>query len=223
MAAVSQLIRAGSAAICQGIARVCHGFGGVPEPYWRGSARGLPGRIQSLPPEIHSLRDCAAKPHGFCRRPGGPSRPSCRGSAESDRTCHGRFRLRFTENALCRRSTGIRTPDCVLLKPFLGGGPIELHHSFKLSSRSALNCWNDPAPSSDEVGESPATSPLDGMAFASVSHLFLEGQRRGAHMITETPTRQMAAPTQSYRSGFLRSICHPQSTERMTKTPPYAA
>lgn len=42
----------------------------------------------------------------------------------------------------------------------------------------------------------------------------------GAYIITNTPTKTMAAPTQSRRSGTTLSILHPQRMERMMKTPP---
>lgn len=43
---------------------------------------------------------------------------------------------------------------------------------------------------------------------------------RGANNITETPTKHIPAPIQSYKSGVLLSIPHPHNTERTINTPP---
>lgn len=36
--------------------------------------------------------------------------------------------------------------------------------------------------------------------------------------MTETPTKQITAPIQSYKSGVFLSIPHPHKTDRMIKT-----
>jgi hypothetical protein len=46
---------------------------------------------------------------------------------------------------------------------------------------------------------------------------------RGANKITEAPTKQIVAPTQSYKSGAFLSIPHPHKIDRTINTPPYAA
>jgi hypothetical protein len=47
--------------------------------------------------------------------------------------------------------------------------------------------------------------------------------QRGQYMMTATPARQSAPPRRSKRSGAIRSIAHPQKTDKTTNTPPYAA
>ena len=51
----------------------------------------------------------------------------------------------------------------------------------------------------------------------------LRVQERGQYMIRATPARQKAAPIQSAVSGLDPSIHQPQSKDRTTKIPPYAA